>query len=168
MNIQELATCLLRKAAGQSAAAQQPAPGHGRAVGRPLHARQPRPHLPRPDRSPRSASAKATASARSERYPEFRRDRQRLRLRRRYVRKKGRPVPRARRNDQLRRPLRARRRSALPRARAADDPRRHDRAGYDQGMMRDDNCSLAAAEARATQMIGHGRFWPAIHTLGRL
>ena len=36
MNIQELATCLLRKAAGQGAAAQQPAPGHGRAVGRSL------------------------------------------------------------------------------------------------------------------------------------
>ena len=56
---------LLRKAARESAAAQQPAPGHGRAVGRPLHARQPGPHVPRPDRPPRSPRPRATASARA-------------------------------------------------------------------------------------------------------
>ena len=36
MNIQELATRLLREAAGQGDRAQQPAPGHGRAVGGPV------------------------------------------------------------------------------------------------------------------------------------
>ena len=38
---------LHREAAGQGAAAEQPAPGHGGAVGGPLPRRQPRPHLPR-------------------------------------------------------------------------------------------------------------------------
>ena len=37
---------LRREAAGQGAAAQQPAPGHGGAVGRPLLREQPGPHLP--------------------------------------------------------------------------------------------------------------------------
>ena len=53
MNIQELATCLLREPAGEGHRAEQPAPRHGRPVGRPLPRRQPRPHLPRPRRPPR-------------------------------------------------------------------------------------------------------------------
>ena len=44
---------LLREPAGQGDPAEQPAPGHGRAVGRPVPRRQPRPHLPRPHRPPR-------------------------------------------------------------------------------------------------------------------
>ena len=47
MNIQELACASRREAAGQGAAAQQPAPRHGGAVGGPVLRRQPRPHLPR-------------------------------------------------------------------------------------------------------------------------
>ena len=47
MNIQELATAFTRKAAGQGAAPEQPAPGHGRAMGRPVPRRQPWPHVPR-------------------------------------------------------------------------------------------------------------------------
>ena len=70
MNIQELATRLHREVAGQGAAAQQPAPGHGDAVGRPLPRRQPRPHLPR-----RRLRARAVSRLRD--------DRQGLQVRRR-------------------------------------------------------------------------------------
>ena len=60
---------LHREAAGQGAAAQQPAPGHGGAVGGPLLRRQPRPHLPRRRRRRgavprlRDASPRASAAA---------------------------------------------------------------------------------------------------------
>ena len=59
MNIQELATAYMREAAGQGAAAEQPAPGHGGAVGGPLLRRQPRP-------TPTSAPATTSAP-----YPDF-------------------------------------------------------------------------------------------------
>ena len=57
MNIQEMATCLLRKTPREGDVAEQHAPGHGGAMGGPLPRRQPRPHLPRPDRPSRGGRA---------------------------------------------------------------------------------------------------------------
>ena len=125
MNIQELATRLHREAAGQGAAAQQPAPGHGDAVGRPLL---------RAATAATPTSAPATTNAP---YPDFVTHRQGLR----------RAAPTHRRDkDDLDAALEEMLDSkgpyvldvhgAVPGARAADDPERHDGAGHHQGVIR--------------------------------
>ena len=93
MNIQELGHLLLREAAGEGAAAQQPAPRHGGAVGRPLHAGQPGPHLSRPDRQSRKRSARATASVRRSATRTSCRSPRATAAARRYVRNKADLVP---------------------------------------------------------------------------
>ncbi len=154
MNIQELATCLLRKAAGQGAAVEQPAPGHGGAVGRPLLQRQPGPHLPGPDRPSRSDRRRQRPGPVGA-LSRFRQHRQGLRLRRCQCEEEERTGRRIERNDRLPRPLRARRRSALSRARAADDPRRHDGEGSDQGVSHERKSLRVAATSRGGKNRNH-------------
>ena len=62
---------LLREAAGQGDAAEQHAPGHGRAVGRPLPRRQSRPHVSRPDRPSRGHRQGNGITPQERYYPDF-------------------------------------------------------------------------------------------------
>ena len=130
MNIQEMGTCHCEKLPVQGAFAQQYAPGHGRAVGRPLQRRQSRAHIPgphRPSRGRRPGKRHRSRSALSR----LRDNSQRLRLERAPHLGKGRTCRCLAGNDRFAFALSVRRASPLPGTRAAHDPGRIDRQGFD-------------------------------------
>ena len=129
MNVQELATLHCENLSGEDSAAQQPALGHGGAVGRPFLPGQPRPHLPRPGRPPRSIRRRHRRA--------LRRNVPQLRERRPRLRHPGPAGPQqegvsggAGGDAQLQNGVSVGRDHAVSGTRAADDPQRDDGEGH--------------------------------------
>ncbi len=132
MNIQELATVYCENLPVKVHRPQQPASGHGRAVGRPVLRQQPGPHLPRARFTTPRRSARATADLPESIYPNFVEIARGFGVKARQIRKKDEVVDALAEMIAHPGPVRARRPGSLPGARPADDSRRHDRARHHQ------------------------------------
>ena len=123
MNVQELATAYAEKIPGEGAAAEQPAPRHGGAVGGPLLRLA-------------TAATRTSAPARtSAPYPDFVKIAEGFGVQGAAASSTRATSTRPCRDDREQRAVRAERPRAAPGTRAADDPERHDGEGHHQGVI---------------------------------